>query len=184
MYTVNPKKTVLVWPVGVLYRGGNAVHWNVFIYKRGASRIIRFDPASSTQTKSCYVYSDAVVNHISAGFGKRVYLVPLEFACQMDSCGADHFCQTWIIFLADYYLHAKGKQKLTKFEKFDFKSKGKPLLKSWLRCIYKHLYHGPTETWFKYAGTHFPGLFYYRGDNGITLAPDVKATHCWQILLK
>lgn len=175
-----PTPQVLVWPVGVLYRGGDAVHWNVFIYKRGARNIIRFDPGVA-----CYAYSDAVINRLSDGFGKPVNLMALKTPCQVDQCGTDHFCQTWIMLLADYYLHVTDKRKLLKFKHFDFFNKGKPLLKSWLRCIYKNLQHGPYETWFDYVNSKFPGLFYYHDDdNSLAPAPNMNTKQCWQILLK
>ena len=62
---------------------------------------------------------------------------------------------------------------------FDFKHKGEALLKSWLRCIYKNLKHGPTETWYDYSVLHFPGLFHFINQDNVVEAPLLKKQQCW-----
>lgn len=182
---LNSEKKRIIWPVGFLYQQkSNAVHWNVFVYKKGNSSVCRFDPALSSNGASCYAYSKDIQEIIAECLKKTIYTVKTELPCQRDVCGVDNFCQTWILLLVDFYLHVSDPGRIKKFEQFDFYNHGKPILKSWLRCIYKQLKHGEQETWFDYTMNHFPGLFSYQDTNGkIQHAPDIDKRVCWHTLL-
>jgi hypothetical protein len=182
--TINPQPSVFVWPIGVLYRGNNAVHWNVFIVKKSSRKILRFDPSMSINNDPQYAYSKHIPKKIASAFKKDIVLVLPQKPCQVDIHGLDHFCQTWILFFTDFFLHNSDRKRLSAFKKFDFFNKGKPMLKSWLRCIYKQLHHGKKETWFDYAMTRFPALFHYQHpDTGLLKkAPILKGKKCWGVI--
>lgn len=179
------EKQRLIWAVGFLYQQkSNAVHWNVFVYKKGNNSVCRFDPALSSNGTSCYAYSADITTIISNFLKKPIYTVKTDLPCQKDVCGVDNFCQTWILLLVDFYLHVSDPGRIKKFEQFDFYNYGKAILKSWLRCIYKQLKYGEHETWFDYTMKNFPGLFSYSDANGkIKHAPDIEKDVCWKTLL-
>ena len=65
---------VLIWPIGVLYaKTTNAVHWNVFIYKKNRAIVYRFDPSLSRDHKACYAYSNSVLSSIQKASGHKLY---------------------------------------------------------------------------------------------------------------
>jgi len=176
------KPKFFVWPIGTLYRGGAAVHWNVFVFERGTKEMLRFDPSHCVGGGSRYVYSDAIVTSMALVSGTPVVMVPLNNACQVDQCGLDHFCQTWVILFVDFYLHSADPRKLATIQTFDFYHLGKPLMKTWLRCVSRHLYHGREETWYDYAKRHFPAMFHFDDGQKLRRAPNLSAKQCWRLL--
>ena len=148
----------VVWPIGVLYEpSGHNIHWNVFIFSKQS--VIQFDPGSCSAGFSCYAYSKQVLKYIEDASGLKLLRIATNKICQKDVHGEDAFCQTWVIFFVDIFLNTDA-EDFEVFRTFDFFTKGKPLLKSWLKCMYKQLYHGE-ETWFSYATRTNPGLFKY-----------------------
>ena len=159
-------KSMLVWPIGSLTEN-NYVHWNVFIYSEKTG-VIQFDPDKTSI--SChaptYQFDEKITSIIRKQFAVSTDNY-VQFAsnrsCQVDYDGDDHFCQTWIVLFTDFYVHVDD--ALEKFRKFDFLIHGKRLLKAWMRCVYKNMKHGTTESWETYVlrtRPEFSSMFHYQ----------------------
>jgi len=184
----------LVWPIGSL--DGANVHWNVFIYSKKGNSLIQFDPDRTCHWHEYenYAFDEAITENIKSAFGVQNYKpFASTQACQVDLDGDDHFCQTWILLFADFYLHVEG--ALEKFASFNYLYEGKRLLKAWMRCLYKNMLHGPKESWEAYVlhkSRKFGSMFHYQEavtNEFVTESPkDVKLlssredARCWTVL--
>ncbi len=143
------------------------MHWNVFIYSK-ATVIIQFDPDKTSISCHDATYqfdekvSSIIMNQFNVNENCFVQFAS-DKACQVDYDGDDHFCQTWIVLFADFYIHVDD--AFEKFRKFNFLINGKRLLKAWMRCVYKNMKHGTKESWETYVLStrpEFSSLFHYQ----------------------
>jgi hypothetical protein len=178
-------KQKVVFPIGYLYTKTTAkVHWNAFI-RDVNGKITRVDPAQSTCEPATYAYSETVVNAFKPSVPE---LLALDNSCQVNECGRDGFCQTWIAFVASMIIHGVDSGRIRQYA---FRETGYFLLKMWIQCAYKSIKisfdKAPTYSWYNHTklDKERRALFYYTDSDDVVkeLPPTDPKKGCHNLII-